>query len=81
MPRISTFVRGWDLGMQLGIEQQAGILTHLSFVATEVVHVCLAIPQTSNLIPKNRYNYYCGCCLVDVADSVDVAMVTVVSYY
>ena len=53
----------------------------LSFVATEVVHVCLAIPQTSNLIPKNRYNYYCGCCLVDVADSVDVAMVTVVSYY
>ena len=34
---ISTFVGGWDLGMQLGIDQQAGIFTHLSFVATEVV--------------------------------------------
>lgn len=53
--------------------------SHLSFVATEVVCVYLAVPQTRNLIPKRRYN--CGCCLLDAGNFVDVTMVTVVSYY
>lgn len=53
--------------------------SHLSFVATEVVCVHLAVPQTCNLIPKRGYN--CGCCLLDAGNFVDVTMVTVVLYY
>ena len=48
-------------------------------MATEVVHVYLAVPQTCNLIPKRGYN--CGCCLLDAGNFVDVTMVTVVLYY
>ena len=47
--------------------------------ATEVVCVYLAAPQTGNLILMRGYN--CGCCLLDAGNFVDVAMVTVVSYY
>ena len=53
--------------------------SHLSFVATEVACVYLAVPQTCNLIPKRGYN--CGCCLLDAGNFVDVTMVTVVLYY